>query len=53
LFTEDCLVKAKAYYDCAAALPWACPVSPEDPETPDTSCQDEQEAWLGCRITGE
>jgi hypothetical protein len=52
-FSEDCLVKAKAYYDCASQLAYACPVAPTEPETADVTCQSEQAAWLTCRITGE
>jgi hypothetical protein len=52
-FSEECLVKAKAYYDCASQLAYACPVAPTAPETADRACQTEQAAWLTCRITGE
>lgn len=52
-FTEACLVKAKAYYDCAARIAWACPTAPDRPETQDDACDAEEHAWAVCKVTGE
>jgi hypothetical protein len=52
-FGEECLVKAKAYYDCAAGLSWSCPTAPDQPETADGACDAEEHAWLVCKVTGE
>jgi hypothetical protein len=51
-FTEDCLVKARAYYDCAAPLAYACPGAPGHAETADTACAAAESAYLLCKIAG-
>jgi hypothetical protein len=52
-FTEDCLVAAKTYYDCAARLTYTCPGAPDGAETGDTTCAAARSAYLGCKITGQ
>ena len=52
-FDEVCMVKSRAYYQCAAALAWACPAAPDQPEAADTACDAERSAWLLCKVTGE
>jgi len=52
-FSEDCLVKAKAYFDCAAPLTYACPVASFRAETADATCNADEHAYLLCKLTGQ
>jgi len=52
-FTEDCLVAARAYYDCAARLTYACPGAPDRALTADSGCATAESAYLRCKITGQ
>ena len=51
-FQEECLVTAKAYYDCAATLAYTCPTAPDRPETSDSTCDAEEHAYLVCKVGG-
>ena len=52
-FTEDCLLKAKTYYDCAAPLAYACPIAPDRAVTGDSACDAAKSAYLLCKVTGQ
>jgi hypothetical protein len=51
-FSEDCLVKARAYYQCAALLSWSCPTAPDRPENADSRCDAARHDLLVCTVTG-
>lgn len=52
-FTEECMVEARAYYECAALVTWSCPGEPGRPQTGDARCAAEERAWLGCKLPGD
>lgn len=52
-FSEDCLVKAKAYFDCAAPLGYACPIRPDGAVAADSTCDARRHAYLLCKLTGQ
>lgn len=53
LFTERCLLAARAYYECSLQVGWACPAAPDRPETEDARCAAEERVYLACKITGD